>query len=177
MYLSNVFSVFCSRRRRFAALPSEAFKFSSSGGRRPELRAAKAPLSAPLVSVSARSRCHEHMVLVVPLRLVCCRYLDWKQHTLLHLDYFAGVFCMSYLTVLIYKTLKQPSTVYYLLYILIKTLPHVPLMMGFRSTYLRCGRGLHDIRGCSISTCNTSCSHASMLFRTAGEQWCHVFRW
>eukprot|EP00775_Hariotina_reticulata_P004987 gene4987-5229_t len=65
------------------------------------------------------------------------RYLDWKHQTLLHLDYFAGVFCMCYLAVLVRKMLTQRSTVYYLLYILIKTLPHVPLMMGFRNAYLR----------------------------------------
>eukprot|EP00775_Hariotina_reticulata_P004988 gene4988-5230_t len=65
------------------------------------------------------------------------RYLAWKQRTLLHLDYFASVFEIFYLAVLIRKMLRQPSTVFYLFFILIKTLPHVPLMLGFRETYLR----------------------------------------
>lgn len=137
MYFIQCVFNFLQQATTLCSFACEAFTFSPSGGGQAELRAVKAPLSALLMSVSARSRCQQHILLVVPLRLVCCRYLDWKQHTLLHLDYFAGVFCMSYLAVLIYKTLKQPSTVYYLLYILIKTLPHVPLMMGFRSTYLR----------------------------------------
>eukprot|EP00775_Hariotina_reticulata_P004989 gene4989-5231_t len=70
------------------------------------------------------------------------RYLDWKHHTLLHLDYFAGVFGIFYLLVLFWKMLKEPTTLFYVLHIIVKMAPQVPLLLGLRESYLR-------VRACS----------------------------
>lgn len=66
------------------------------------------------------------------------RYLDWKHHTLLHLDYFAGMFGILYLLVLFWKMLKEPTTLFYVLHIIAKMSPQVPLLLGLRESYLRC---------------------------------------
>jgi hypothetical protein len=44
---------------------------------------------------------------------------------------------MLYLAVLLRRMLSEPVTVFYFLFILFKTLPHVPLMMGLLYPYLR----------------------------------------
>ncbi|WIA20853.1 hypothetical protein OEZ85_005202 [Tetradesmus obliquus] len=64
-------------------------------------------------------------------------YLSWKHHSLLQVDYAAALFEVLYLAVLLRRMMTEPMTVFYFLFILFKTLPHVPLMMGLRYPYLR----------------------------------------
>jgi hypothetical protein len=68
----------------------------------------------------------------------CCRYLVWKHSSLLHLDYGAVMFCAFYLLALLRRMMSEPTTVFYLLYMVVKTAPHVPLALELRQTYLRC---------------------------------------
>ncbi|WIA20854.1 hypothetical protein OEZ85_005203 [Tetradesmus obliquus] len=65
------------------------------------------------------------------------RYLSWKHASLLHLDYGAVVFCAFYLLTLLRRMLSEPTTFFYLVYMLVKTAPHVPLALGLQQTYLR----------------------------------------
>ncbi|KAF6252357.1 hypothetical protein COO60DRAFT_1644130 [Scenedesmus sp. NREL 46B-D3] len=65
------------------------------------------------------------------------RYLSWKHHNLLQVDYLAALFEVLYLAVLLRRMMSEPVTLSYFLFILVKTLPHVPLMMGLRFPYLR----------------------------------------
>jgi hypothetical protein len=72
-----------------------------------------------------------------PCSAACCRYLSWKHHSLLQVDYLAALFEVLYLAVLLRRMMTEPITVFYFLFVLFKTLPHVPLMMGLRYPYLR----------------------------------------
>jgi hypothetical protein len=70
----------------------------------------------------------------------CCRYLSWKHHSLLHLDYLAAVFGVLYLAVVLKRLLQEPSVLFYFCIILAKVLPHAPLMVGLQQQFLRCER-------------------------------------
>jgi hypothetical protein len=48
------------------------------------------------------------------------------------------MFCAFYLLTLLRRMMSEPTTVFYLLFMVIKTMPHVPLALGLRQTYLRC---------------------------------------
>lgn len=61
----------------------------------------------------------------------------WKHHSLIHLDYLCALFDIMYLAVLVKRMISEPATLWYFMYILIKTLPHVPLMLGLRDPFLR----------------------------------------
>eukprot|EP00775_Hariotina_reticulata_P004990 gene4990-5232_t len=65
------------------------------------------------------------------------RYVAWKHTALLHLDYFAAAFGSFYLMALLKRLLSEAATMFYFLYIVIKLLPHVPLLLGFREQFLR----------------------------------------
>lgn len=69
--------------------------------------------------------------------VLCCSYLAWKQHSLLHLDYLAAVFGLLYLAVVLRRLLHEPTTLFYFAVILTKVLPHVPLVLGMQRTFLR----------------------------------------
>ncbi|KAF6252356.1 hypothetical protein COO60DRAFT_538614 [Scenedesmus sp. NREL 46B-D3] len=72
-----------------------------------------------------------------PDRTVEQRYVSWKHSSLLQLDYGAVMFCAFYLLTLLRRMMSEPTTLFYLLYMIIKTMPHVPLALGLRQTYLR----------------------------------------
>ncbi|WIA20852.1 hypothetical protein OEZ85_005202 [Tetradesmus obliquus] len=78
-------------------------------------------------------------------------YLSWKHHSLLQVDYAAALFEVLYLAVLLRRMMTEPMTVFYFLFILFKTLPHVPLMMGLRYPYLR------------FDTCSCGAQHLTAL--------------
>ncbi|WIA41141.1 hypothetical protein OEZ86_004764 [Tetradesmus obliquus] len=75
------------------------------------------------------------------------RYLSWKHASLLHLDYGAVVFCASYLLTLLRRMLSELTTFFYLVYMRVKTAPHVPLALGLQQTYLRAYRAYWTGRG------------------------------
>jgi hypothetical protein len=53
------------------------------------------------------------------------------------LDYGAVVFCAFYLLTLLRRMLSEPTTGFYLMYMVVKSAPHVPLAFGLREKYLR----------------------------------------
>jgi hypothetical protein len=76
-------------------------------------------------------------VLMSVLLLHPCRYISWKHSSLLHLDYGAALFGLLYLAVMLKRLLQEPTTLFYFCVIVIKVLPHVPLMLGFKQQSLR----------------------------------------
>jgi hypothetical protein len=65
-----------------------------------------------------------------------CRYVLWKHHRLLHLDYLCAGIKSVYLVALLRRMLRDPVTLFMCLFVILKMLPHVPLMMGFNSIFL-----------------------------------------
>lgn len=65
------------------------------------------------------------------------RYLVWKHYTLLHLDYIGALFAVMYLLALLRRMINEPTTLFYLLYVLLKCMPLAPLILGFREPFLR----------------------------------------
>lgn len=55
----------------------------------------------------------------------------------MHLDYLCALFDVMYLAVLLKRMWTEPTTLFYFLYICVKTLPHVPLMLGLCQPFLR----------------------------------------
>jgi hypothetical protein len=66
------------------------------------------------------------------------RYMSWKHEALLQLDYGAALFEMAYIVVLMRRALHEPEAVCFLVFIVVKSLPHAPLVFGWRDLYLRC---------------------------------------
>ncbi|WIA41143.1 hypothetical protein OEZ86_004766 [Tetradesmus obliquus] len=64
-------------------------------------------------------------------------YVSWKHASLLHLDYGAALFGLLYLAVVLRRLLQEPSALFYFCIILVKVLPHAPLVLGFRRQFLR----------------------------------------
>lgn len=85
----------------------------------------------------------------------CCRYLAWKHLTLLHLDYMAAWFGLVYLAVLLWRLMHEPTALFYFAVILTKLLPHIPLVLGMRNTFLRCvlDGGCVCLVVCCLVTC------------------------
>lgn len=81
--------------------------------------------------------CAKHTILTSVCVCGCCRYLNWKHQTLSHLDYFAALFGVMYLAVLLKRSCSEPTTLFYCLVIIIKVLPHVPLILGFSRFFFR----------------------------------------
>lgn len=77
-------------------------------------------------------------VLAALLPAACRSYVSWKHASLLHLDYGAALFGLLYLAVVLRRLLQEPSALFYFCIILVKVLPHAPLVLGFRRQFLRC---------------------------------------
>lgn len=48
------------------------------------------------------------------------------------------MFGLLYLAVVLRRLLQEPSALFYFCIILVKVLPHAPLVLGFRRQFLRC---------------------------------------
>ena len=87
------------------------------------------------------------------------RYMSGVHEALLQLDYGAALFCGAYLVAVLRRTLRE-SVPLYVGFIIVKTAPHVPLVLGWRSWHLRsallCTSVLHCISNGSALHCVSS---------------------
>lgn len=83
-------------------------------------------------------------VLCHAVRRACgCRYVAYKHHQLLFLDIMGGVYQLGIAAALTKRALWQhPATWVLLLMTLIKALPHVPLLLGYKQQHIRCAAAL-----------------------------------
>jgi hypothetical protein len=63
-------------------------------------------------------------------------YMAWKHRRLLHLDGLGGVYSLA-LAGALARHLHHPATIVLLAMMLLKALPHMPLLLGFRQQHIR----------------------------------------
>jgi hypothetical protein len=67
------------------------------------------------------------------------RYVAYKHHQLLFLDILGGLYQLGIAAALTKRALwAHPATWVLLLMTLIKALPHVPLLLGYKAQHIRC---------------------------------------
>jgi hypothetical protein len=73
-----------------------------------------------------------------PLVLFCCRYVAYKHHQLLFLDMLGGLYQLAVAASLTKcSVFAHPATWILLLITLIRALPHMPLLLGYRQKHIR----------------------------------------
>lgn len=69
------------------------------------------------------------------------RYVAYKHRQLLYLDMLGGLYQLAVAGALTKRALfEHPATWILLMMTIIKALPHVPLLLGYRQQHLRCVR-------------------------------------
>jgi len=78
------------------------------------------------------------LLLLLFLCRLSSRYLAWKHQQLLYLDALGGVYTLAIAGALTKPALfGHPATWILLLMTIIKALPHIPLMLGYKEHHLR----------------------------------------